>query len=1082
MDRNGNYILISYVNNIGPRISSIEDTLERYIHFYYASNGDLVTITAPGLTGGSDRQVMRFYYKSTDIDLGSSALASLFGFGVIPMVPDSQSAHVLEYVYMPSSSHGSTPYNTGYKFEYSPYGMIRQATEFRGMTVSSNSETTAGSVSSDGTMAAQTNYNYPTSAIGLTDVPSYSTRTDEWAGRTSGGSAPSTTFANSTASGEKISTITAPDGTITETHVVDSSGSWNDGLVKQTLVKYGSTTLSNTQIEWEQTPSSGPPRVAYLRVTDDGSTPRTKATVYSYTSYNNISSVSERDFTTDGSVSSTVLRHTDTTYVTSSNYTDRRLLHLPASVQVFAGGASTPTARVDYAYDDYGTSHANLTARDDIIMHSPAFDPFQEGWDVCDWECLYYAYINDLYQCAEWEWVCHWTTAYNSATDYRGNVTSVTKYADAATPSGGITHSITYDIAGNVMTAQMDCCQQKAFTYSGAGSGQPHDYAYPISVTSGNPSGTYLTTGATFDYNTGLPATTTDANSQVTTNSYNSTSLRLTDVDSPGGGETLLEYSDAIDSGGHFNVKTRVKLDSSGGGRYVDGYRYFDGRGAVTRTMGNNTSANGYSTQDIQYNEMGRAYRASNPYYASYSSSGSYSINPDGYWTTSSFDHLGRVTSVTMPAGDNSTSATTTVQRSYDGIYTTITDQAGKVGRQKRDALGRPIRLDEPTTSGLGTTGSPNQSTSYDYDVLGNLVHITQGSQDRYFKYDSLSRLIRERQVEQVTHSSHDLSDSLTGNSTWTRRIAYNSSGLVTSAYDARNVQTSFSYDDLNRVTQISYSDSTPTAHYYYDSQSLPSGAPSTSSPDSYSRGYSAGRLVAMTYGSGATGTYLGYDQMGRVNMQFQLTGSTPTKYKLSYAYNYAGLLTSETYPSSRTVSYGYDEGGRLSSVGDGSITFANSFNYAAHGGLSSETLGNSATHARSYNRALQPSQAKVTVNGTVLQQFDYGYGEFNTSTGAVDTSKNNGQIGKIDGTISGTAQWNQGFSYDELGRLSSVVEHQGSSMTTTTYSQAYTYDRYGNRFQSANSTLGLPAISSFDDIKVGLNNEKLRAACFSEY
>lgn len=79
----------------------------------------------------------------------------------------------------------------------------------------------------------------------------------------------------------------------------------------------------------------------------------------------------------------------------------------------------------------------------------------------------------------------------------------------------------------------------------------------------------------------------------------------------------------------------------------------------------------------------------------------------------------------------------------------------------------------------------------------------------------------------------------------------------------------------------------------------VPPGAPSTSSPDSYSRCYSAGRLVAMTYGTGGTGNYFGYDNMGRVSMQFQLTGSTPTKYKLSYAYNYAGLLTSETYPTS---------------------------------------------------------------------------------------------------------------------------------------------------------------------------------------
>jgi RHS repeat-associated protein len=114
-----------------------------------------------------------------------------------------------------------------------------------------------------------------------------------------------------------------------------------------------------------------------------------------------------------------------------------------------------------------------------------------------------------------------------------------------------------------------------------------------------------------------------------------------------------------------------------------------------------------------------------------------------------------------------------------------------------------------------------------------------------------------------------------------------------------------------------------------------------------------------------------------------------------------------------------------------------------------------------SYNRRLQASQAKLSLGSSVLQQYDYGYGEFNTSTGAVDTSKNNGQIAKITSTIGTSTQWLQGFQYDELGRLKNVAEYQSGSMSSQTYSQGYTFDRYGNRFQSANSTLGLPAVSS---------------------
>lgn len=157
---------------------------------------------------------------------------------------------------------------------------------------------------------------------------------------------------------------------------------------------------------------------------------------------------------------------------------------------------------------------------------------------------------------------------------------------------------------------------------------------------------------------------------------------------------------------------------------------------------------------------------------------------------------------------------------------------------------------------------------------------------------------------------------------------------------------------------------------------------------------------------------------MGRVVQQFQLTGSSPAKYKLSYGYNYAGMLTAETYPSGRSLNYSYDEGGRLASVGDGTNTFAQSFQYAAHGGFKSETWGNTAVHRMDYNRRMQPSQVKLSLGSTVQQQYDYNYGEFNTSTGAVDTSKNNGQIGKIVGTIGTTAQWSQGLRYDELGRI----------------------------------------------------------------
>ena len=1062
-DRNGNYIFINYVNGVGPRISTIQDTVGRYVRFYYDSNNELVTITMPGLTGQSDLQVMRFYYDTLTLPSG------LFASGI--NVDKPATARVLKYIYLPASSEGSSSSSgdTGYRFDYSAYGMIYQVVKFQGMTASTTSTSSLGTVTEGtNTIAATTTYDYYTTASALSDVPTFSHRTDEWAGRTGGGSAPQYIFAVSEPTGETVSTVTAPDGTIMETRNIRNTGAWNDGLVTQTTVQNSSSVVyAKTVITWEQNSTNGTPRIASVRETNEAG--KTIAKVFTYddahTAYNNVSVVSERDFTTNGSISSTELRRTETTYVTSSNYLNRRLLHLPSMVKVFPGGSSTPAARIDYAYDQYGSSHENLTARNDIIMHDYTADPFQETQESCDWVCNQYDHWG--IDCIDWRLVCNYYNPYDPTTDYRGNITTVTTYPDATTTTGAITHETKYDIAGNITTKQVDCCQSQSYVYSSANA----DYAYPVSTTKGDPNGVHLTTSVSYDMNTGLMSTTTDANTQTIYLYYTPDTLRTDHVDFPDGGQISYDYSNALaaDSAGRYHsyVVATSKLDSS---RYVESRSYLDGRGELTQTFDGYTSGDGWSITDVEYDSMGRPYRTSNPYYCT-TSYGSCSINPSGIWTTRTYDRLGRVTQVAMPQGDDaSPTATANLQATFEGDVITFTDQGGKQRRQITDGLGRVIRVDEPNSSGsLGTVASPNQPTSYMYDVLGNLVKITQDAQSRYFKYDSLSRLIRKRHVEETTNSAYNLSDSLTGNSSWTSKVEYNSHGLVTHTYDARGVQTDFTYDALNRLTLVDYSDSTPDARYYYDSQTLPSGAPS------YTHGSATGRLIAATYGSSSStnGTYFGYDTMGRVNVQRQVTGGNT--YSLSYTYNLAGQLATETYPSGRVLTRSYDNAGGLSQISDGTTTFASNFTYSASGGLLSETWGNGAVHSLSYNSALQVSQIKLkqSSSGPELQRYDYLYGQVTQSSGSVDKSKNNGQVGRVDGVINGssTKEWDQRFSYDELGRLSTAAEYQQGT-STLTWKQEFTYDRYGNRFQSGsgntNPPVYTPVVSS--DITAATN------------
>src|SRR5262249_5740917 len=179
--------------------------------------------------------------------------------------------------------------------------------------------------------------------------------------------------------------------------------------------------------------------------------------------------------------------------------------------------------------------------------------------------------------------------------------------------------------------------------------------------------------------------------------------------------------------------------------------------------------------------------------------------------------------------------------------------------------------------------------------------------------------------------------------------------------------------------------------------------------------------------------------------------------YSIAYTYDLGGLLTGETYPTGRALSYSYNEAARLSQVGEGTAVYASGFAYEPHGGLSTETFGNGAVHSMIYNRELQASEIKLkqSANGAELQRFNYSYGVVNQASGSVDTTKNNGQIGRIEGYINGAKQWDQRFSYDSLSRLSTAAEYRGDNGQQTWQTQ-YTFDRYGNRFQSGIGNSGV--------------------------
>ena len=214
-----------------------------------------------------------------------------------------------------------------------------------------------------------------------------------------------------------------------------------------------------------------------------------------------------------------------------------------------------------------------------------------------------------------------------------------------------------------------------------------------------------------------------------------------------------------------------------------------------------------------------------------------------------------------------------------------------------------------------------------------------------------------------------------------------------------------------------------------------------------------------------STTAYANYDALGRVGESTQRTGGTEqTPYTLHYAYDRAGNLASQTYPSGRVVETFYDGAGRIAGLrrrqaeggyhyyAGGAAGEADPIGYAPHGGIEQLRLGNGLWEQRRYNDRLQPTQIGLgtgrTAGGTALGTtqsglllLDYAYG----------TGSNNGNVLSQRIRVGTSLDQNQAYAYDSLNRLKTASE----SGAGAPWSQTYAYDRYGNRRLTAGSSHG---------------------------
>jgi RHS repeat-associated protein len=594
------------------------------------------------------------------------------------------------------------------------------------------------------------------------------------------------------------------------------------------------------------------------------------------------------------------------------------------------------------------------------------------------------------------------TPQHVAVTGSRGNPTTITDWTDIAANTTLIRTFSYYD-TGLVQTARD--ANNAGTTYNFADATTTCGNAFPTSVSLP----LSLSRSMTWNCAGGVMASSTDENQRTTTFTYgNATRWLPTQVDYPDGGQTTTAYN--FTAPGAWNVVQSQKVDAT---RTTSVQTNLDGLGRAFQVIKTASDTTDIIKIDTTFDSAARVHTVSNPYISTGETT--YGV------TTYSYDALGRQTTITNPDGS-------TKLLEYGGSAVTVSDEGynsigGRVQRTLQyDALARLKSVCE-ATAGItwnGDTGTncnldvtaSGFTTTYAYNLLDNLTSVTQGSlASRTYTYDSLGRL---------TSEAHPETGGTAGGTTY----IYSSAGdLYQRKRPKQNqfdsgvlVTTTYSYDALHRLTQISYDDSvTPSVYYNYDetsawTQNITNGK---------------GRLTTQYVGGvpGTAGTLFHYDSMGRVLYRDQCTPSTcgSGAYAIAYLYNKAGKVTQASNGVWAGTDYiysyfSYNASQQLTGVtsnytpnGNYPGTYLSSLAYNPLGQLTGGTMAGGIELQRSYDK-----MGRLHCLADVKNSNNYIYTITGPGSDGCIAYHPNGNLKQVADSVNGS--WK--YEYDEFNRL----------------------------------------------------------------
>jgi RHS repeat-associated protein len=341
----------------------------------------------------------------------------------------------------------------------------------------------------------------------------------------------------------------------------------------------------------------------------------------------------------------------------------------------------------------------------------------------------------------------------------------------------------------------------------------------------------------------------------------------------------------------------------------------------------------------------------------------------------------------------------------------------------------------------VNAAGTSAFTTTFGYDDNGNQTTTNAPlSRNSTNTYDELNRL------KQITDPASGLT-----------QFAYDANDNLTSVTDPRSLVTSYTYSGFGDLkTQVSPDTGTTTNTYD-----------------------SGGNLDTSTDARGAVADYA-YDALNRVtSVSYTLGGVTDQT--ITYTYdggtNQKGHLTAAS-DANHTLSWTYDAQGRVTGKGQqvGSVTKAIGYGYNAQGQLGSIVLPSGTTVLYGYNSNGQVSSVALSSPSTTILS-NITYDPFGPITGWTwGNSTTASRTFDADGKLTGLGgQESKTFGYDEAFRITGVTDNLDSSKswtlgydnldrlnsgTKTGTSIGYTYDANGNRLSQSGTSASTYSVS----------------------